>query len=164
MQPCDKCGLEVEELIAQPNGSLWCLNCHRGLGPEISDGEYNRLRMMYDKDVDFKKLRHRFWALGLKRRYWVLLEIGYMKAGETLIEKIERFRLYKIKENGLEGTLVEMIEVQEAEILAENEKSDFLAPKPEPKVEESGRVHAGRVSLRVGPTNPNPNPWEESQQ
>lgn len=163
MQSCDKCGQEFEELIAQPDGQNFCANCHRGLGWEITDEEYNRLRMNYD-DPDFRKLRHRFWALGLKRRYQVLLTMGHLKEGETLIEKIERFRLYKIKENGLEGTLLELIEAQEAEILAENEKSDYLAPKEEPRIEPSGRVHAGRVSLKVGPTNPNPNPWEDSQQ
>jgi len=160
MQLCDKCGQEVEEVIIQPNGAIFCLNCHRGLGPEITDEEYNRLRMIYDKDVNFKKLRHRFWALGLQPRYNVLREMGYMKAGETLFEKIERFRLYKIKENGLEGKLVELIEAQEAKILAENEKSDYLAPKVEPRVEESGRVHAGRVNLRPEGTNP----WGESQE
>jgi len=164
MQPCDRCGKESEELIAQPNGELLCPNCHRGLGPEITDEEYNRLRMMYDNDADFKRLRHRFWALGLQRRYNLLRKIGYVKEGETLIEKIERFRLYKIKGNMLEGTLMELIEEQEAEILAENEKSDYLAPREEPRIESSGRVHAGRVNLKVGPTNPNPNPWEDSQE
>ena len=163
MQPCDRCHQEFEELIAQPEGDFLCPNCHRGLGPEITDEEYNRLRMNYD-DVDFRRLRHRFWALGLKRRYNVLRTIGYVKEGETLIEKIERFRLYKIKEMGLDGALKESIEEQEAEILAENEKSDYLAPKEEPRIESSGRVHAGRVNLKVGPTNPNPNPWEDSQE
>ena len=82
-----------------------------------------------------------------------------------MIEKIERFRLYKIKEMGLDGALKESIEEQEAEILAENEKSDYLAPKEEPRIEPSGRVHVGRVNLKQGPTNPNPNPnpWEDSQ-
>jgi len=117
--------------------------------------------MNYD-DVDFTKLRHRFWALGLKRRYNVLRAIGFAKEGETLIEKIERFRLYKIKEMGRDGALLEFIEEEEAEILAENEKSDYLAPKAEPRIEPSGRVHAGRVNLKKGPTNPNPNPWEDS--
>jgi len=159
MQLCDKCGREVEELIIQPNGEGLCVNCHRGLGSEITDEEYNRLRMMYDRDVDFKRLRHRFWALGLQRRYNVLRSIGFLKVGETLIEKIERFRLYKIKEVGLEGKLVELIEAQESEILAENERSDYLAPRMEPRIEESGRVHAGKVNLRPGKTNP----WEESQ-
>jgi len=159
MQSCDKCGREVEELIIQPNGGGLCVNCHRGLGFEITDEEYNRLRMMYDRDVDFKKLRHRFWALGLQRRYNVLREMGYLRAGETLIEKIERFRLYKIKEDGVEGDLVKLIEAQESEILADNEKSDYLAPRGEPRIEESGRVHAGKVNLRPG----NTNPWEESQ-
>jgi len=163
MQLCDRCGQEFEELIAQPDGRNFCLNCHRGLGSEITDEEYNRLRMMYDKDVDFKRLRHRFWVLGLQRRYNVLRTIGFVKEGETLIEKIERFRLYKIKEMGLDGALKESIEEQEAEILAENEKSDYLAPKEEPRIEPSGRVHAGRVNLKQGPTNPNPNPWEDSQ-
>ena len=160
MQPCDKCGREVEEVIVQQNSALLCLNCHRGLGPEITDEEYNRLRMLYDKDVGFKKLRHRFWALGLQRRYNVLRAMGYMKAGETLFEKVERFRLYKIKENILEGTLLGLIEVQEAEILADNERSDYLAPRGEPRVEESGRVHAGKINLRPGGTNP----WGESQE
>lgn len=163
MQLCDRCGQEFDDLIAQPDGRNFCLNCHRGLGSEITDEEYNRLRIMYDKDADFKRLRHRFWALGLKRRYNVLRTMGYMKEGETLIEKIERFRLYKIKENGLEGSLLELMEGQEAEILAENEKSDYLAPKAERRIEPSGKVHAGRVNLKQGPTNPNPNPWEDSQ-
>lgn len=162
MQPCDRCGLESEELIVQPNGEILCPNCHRGLGPEITDLEYNRLRMEYDKDVDFKRLRHRFWALGIQRRYNVLRAIGYAKEGETVFEKIERFRLYKIKEVGLEGTLVGLIEDQEAEILAENEKSDYLDGSVRTPAAPSGRVRSGKVDLAPGPTNPNP--WEDSQE
>lgn len=166
MQTCDRCGKEVEDLIAQPNGALLCLNCHRGLGPEFTDLEYNRLRMIYDKDANFKSLRHRFWALGIQRRYNVLRIMGYVKEGESLIEKIERFRLYKVKEAGLEGSLVGLIEAEEAQILAENEKSDYLAPKAEVKNDESVfGAHAGRVEMTRGPTNPdqNPNPWGDSQ-
>ena len=166
MQPCDKCGQDIEELIVQPDGSMLCRNCHLGLGQGMTDEEYNRLRMMYDKDAEFKKLRHRFWALGLKRRYGVLRSLGYFGQGESLMEKIERFRLYKIKEAGFEGTLVSLIEIQEAEIAAENETSEFIDARPGPNAVPSGRVHAGRVNLKTVPTNmgSSSNPWEESQE
>jgi len=161
MQPCDRCGQEVEDLIAQTDGNLFCRPCHLGLGSGFSEEEYNELRISCDADPNFKKLRHRFWALGLARRARVLLAIGYAVPGETLMEKIERYRLYRIKAGGHEGTLTAMIEQQEAEILAENEKSEYIQPKDIPTGEVSGRAHAGRVNLRPGATNPNPR--EESQ-
>jgi len=165
MQPCDKCGQDSEELIVQSDDAFLCRNCHLGLGQGITEEEYNRLRMMYDKDGDFKKIRHRFWTLGLKRRYGVLRAMGYLGQGESLIEKIERFRLYKIKEAGEEGALLALIEVQEAEIIAENETAQFIDARPGPSAVPSGLVHAGRVNLKTTPTNmgSNSNPWEESQ-
>jgi hypothetical protein len=163
MQTCDRCGREAEELIAQADGKLFCRPCHLGLSPEITDEEYNRLRMTYDRDAEFKSLRHRFWALGLARRFRVLTTLGYAHAGESILEKTERFRLYKIKENGEEEALIELIEAQEAEILAENEKSEYIKPQDIPTGEVTGRTHAGRVKLTAGPTNPVPNPWEDSQ-
>src|SRR3972149_404770 len=161
MQPCDRCGQEVEDLIAQPDGKLLCRPCHLGLGSGFSEEEYNELRVSCDADPNFKKLRHRFWALGLVRRFRVLVSMGYAVTGESLMEKIERYRLYRIKADGNEGTLVAMIEEQEAEILAENEKSEYIRPQDIPTGPVSGRAHAGRGNLRQGPTNPNP--WEDSQ-
>lgn len=148
MASCDKCGGEFEELVDQPNGTKFCVQCHRGLSSEMTDEEYNRLRIAYDKDVDFKRLRHRFWSLGLARRYKVLLDAGFLKPGESMMEKTERFHLYKIKEAGLEADLEKLIEVQEAEILAENEKSEYIEPKDIPMGETSGRAHAGRAELK----------------
>ncbi len=167
METCDRCGGDFDEVFVQPNGGQLCRPCHLGLSAELTDDEYNRLRMTYDKDVDFKRLRYRFWALGAARRFRVLVGIGSAKPGDTLLEKMERFRLYQIKESGLEGTLLELIEVQEAEILAENEKSEFLAPPAAPKTQATGRVHAGRVKMKVGGDSPwdieHGGPWEESQ-
>lgn len=161
MQPCDRCGQQVEEFIAQSDGKLFCSPCHLGLGLGFDIDEYNRLRIQFDADPEFKKLRHRFWALGLARRFKVLVAIGYAIQGEVLIEKVERLRLYRIKEDRNEGTLVAMIEQQEAEILAENEKSEYIRPQDIPMGQTSGRAHAGKVNLRQGPSNPNP--WEDSQ-
>lgn len=160
MEPCAKCGDEAEELIAQPDGVLVCRPCFLGLRG-LDEEEYNRLRMLYDRDAEFKKLRHRFWQLGLQRRYNVLVNMGYADPGETLVEKTERFRLYKLKEAGHDGILLEWVEDQEGQILAENEKSEFLAPKVEARIDPSGRVHAGRVNLKPGGSNSNP--WAESQ-
>jgi len=161
METCDRCGQEVEDLIAQPKGELYCGPCHLGLGSGFSEDEYNQLRIKCDADPDFKKLRHRFWSLGLARRIRVLLGMGYTVPGETLVEKIERYRLYRIKADGHEEVLVKMIDQQEAEILAENEKnekSDYIQPKDIPMGETSGRAYCVRVKQGG-----NPNPWKDSQ-
>jgi len=112
--------------------------------PEFTEDEYIELRLKHDKDLDFKALRHRFWQLGAQRRFKVMVNLGLAHNGETLIEKVERFRLYKLRENGREDDLVAAIEVEEAEILSENERADFLSTK-EHYVPDSGKVHAGKV-------------------
>lgn len=161
MASCDRCGQEAEDLISQPDGKLFCRPCHLGLGSGFSEEEYNSLRIACDADPNFKKLRHRFWALGLVRRYNVLLNMGYAVIGESLMEKIERYRLYRIKAEGNEGTLAALIEAQEAEILADKQDSEYIQPQDIPTGPVSGRAHAVRVNLKPGATNPNP--WEDSQ-
>ena len=167
METCDRCGGDFDELFAEPNGALLCRPCHLGLDAELTDEEYHRLRMTYDKDVDFKRLRYRFWALGAARRFRVLVGLGIAKPGDTLLEKMERFRLYQVKEKGLEGTLVELIEIQEAEILAENEKADYVTAPAAPRTQASGRVHAGKARMKVGGDSSwdieHGGPWDDSQ-
>lgn len=112
--------------------------------PEYTEDEYIYLRLKHDKSPDFKALRHRFWQLGVQRRYAVLRHLGLAKPGEVLFEKVERFRLYKLREDGREQELVAAIEYHEAEILAENEKAEYVSQK-EPTSDPGIKVHAGKV-------------------
>ncbi len=111
---------------------------------EFTEEDYIEMRVKHDKNPDFKALRHRFWQLGLKRRYNVLVHLGIAYPGEILIEKVERFRLYRLREEARENELVAAIEVQEAEIVAESKDADYLSGR-EPGYRPSGRAHAGRV-------------------
>jgi len=166
MQPCDRCGEEAESLVAEPDGILLCPNCVANK-PEFTDEEYAALRIKHDKNADFKALRHRFWMLGQARRYIVLVNLGLTKPGELLIEKIERYRLYKLREDGGENDLVVQIEAQEAAIRAENEKAEFVSTR-DTTPPDSGRAHAGKVpanrlvdhTVMVQPTNPEKSPWD----
>jgi hypothetical protein len=95
------------------------------------------------EENEFKKLRHRFWKLGYKRRLKVLMDMGYSdpevrkpfitpleelpegSKEETLEnEVVQRRILFAVVETPALARLIELIEIQEEIAAAEEEKED----------------------------------------
>lgn len=125
---CDRCGLEFEEFYIQENGEGYCRACHIGMGRGFDEEEYVRMRRLYDRDEEFKKLRHRYWSLGLARRTKVLRDLGFWSEDEEVLnEKLERYKLYLIKAGGMEIDLDFLIREQELELQKMKENVEYLS-------------------------------------